>query len=135
MGNMNLLNSVFDIDDIEITEKSTKYSILIIVIIISVMLMLFVPKNNYYSNSFISSNDGIELFVEKEYSDRVVNSKEIIINKMKYDYSIKEVIPFDDNFLIRIIVDNKIESLNRGTYQINLGKERLFDYIIRIIKK
>ena len=64
-----------------------------------------------------------------------MNSKEIIINKIKYDYSIKEVIPFDDNFLIRIIVDNKIESLNRGTYQINLGKERLFDYIIRIIKK
>ena len=43
--------------------------------------------------------------------------------------------PLDNNFLVSIKLNIKIKNISEGDYKIYLGKERLFDYIIRIIRK
>lgn len=132
---MNLLNDAFNSDDRDIVRVNKKYLFILVFMLLIISSLLLVKKNNYYINTYSASDGTIVLLVEKEYVNEVKDNNEIIINEIKCDYSIKEIIPVDDSFFINIDLNIKIKNIVSGIYKVNLGKERLFDYIIRIIKK
>ena len=135
MVNMNLLNNLFNTEDIEIVNVNRKYLIIMIVVSVVISLLLTINKDNYYVNKFNVIDDGIMLLVEKEYINKIKNSKSITINDVENTYSINSIMPLDNNFLVSIKLNIEIKNINEGDYKIYLGKERLFDYIIRIIGK
>lgn len=131
---MSLLNNVFNYDDIEIVNLNKKYYLVLILIIVIIVMLFLIKKDNYYVNTF-SSLDETVLLVESKYLDKIKSSKEIVINDIKYDYSVNIITPVDSSFLVSINLNHKVKNTNHGVYKINIGKERLFDYIVRIIKK
>ena len=135
MENMNLLNNLFSTEDIEIVNVNRKYLIIIVMVLLVIGLLLIVNKDNYYINRFNVIDNEIMLLVEKEYINKIKNSKSITINDVENIYSINSIMPLDDNFLVSIKLNMEIKNITEGDYKIYLGKERLFDYIIRIIGK
>jgi hypothetical protein len=134
MENMSLLNDLFNSDDIEISNINKLYLLISIVIIIFIGLLLIIKKDNYYSNSFSFINDEVVVLVEKEYINEIQNSKTIYLDDIKCDYSINKIEPIDNSFLVNISLKTKIENIKNGNYKIIIGKERIFDYIIKTIK-
>ena len=132
---MNLLNNLFSTEDIEIVNVNRKYLIIIVMVLLVIGLLLIVNKDNYYINRFNVIDNEIMLLVEKEYINKIKNSKSITINDVENIYSINSIMPLDDNFLVSIKLNMEIKNITEGDYKIYLGKERLFDYIIRIIGK
>lgn len=131
---MSLLNDLFNSDDIEISNINKLYLLISIVIIIFIGLLLIIKKDNYYSNSFSFINDEVVVLVEKEYINEIQNSKTIYLDDIKCDYSINKIEPIDNSFLVNISLKTKIENIKNGNYKIIIGKERIFDYIIKTIK-
>lgn len=132
---MNLLNNLFSTEDIEIVNVNRKYLIIIAVVLLVIGLLLMINKDNCYINRFNVIDNEIMLLVEKEYINKIKNSKNIIINDVENIYSINSIMPLDNNFLVSIKLNMEIKNITEGDYKIYLGKERLFDYIIRIIGK
>ena len=132
---MNLLNNLFSTEDIEIVNVNRKYLIIIVMVLLVIGLLLMINKDNYYINRFNVIDNEIMLLVEKEYINKIKNSKNIIINDVENIYSINSIMPLDNNFLVSIKLNMEIKNITEGDYKIYLGKERLFDYIIRIIGK
>lgn len=131
---MNLLNSVFNIDDLEINKRN-RFSIIILLIMLFIMvIILFIKKDYYYSNVFKINGEDIVLLLDKDYVNKIKENKEILIDDIKYDYSIKKLEQLEDSYMISISINTKIENINQGIYKIMIGKESIFDYIIRIIK-
>lgn len=135
MENMNLLNNLFNTEDIEIVNVNKKYLIIVIIVLVVIGLLLIINKKNYYINKYNVIDDEIILLVEKEYINKIKNSKNITINDVENTYSINTIMPLDNNFLVSIKLNIRIKNISEGDYKIYLGKERLFDYIIRIIRK
>ena len=81
------------------------------------------------TGNIVSGDDGI-------YADTYGINNEAIITTgdIESDYSIKTIDSSEDVFLIGIQTNPVIQNISSGVYQINLGKERLFEYFIRIIK-
>ena len=131
---MNLLNSVFNSDDIEIVNLNKNYLLLSFLLLVVMIFLLIIKKDNYYENSFNYINEEIVLLVEKDYLNSIQTNKEIYLNDIKCDYSINKIEPLDNNLLISICINTEINNVTHGTYKIYLGKERLFDYIIKTIK-
>ena len=73
--------------------------------------------------------------MDKDYVNKIKDEKEILIDDIKYEYSIKKLEQLNDNYMISININTKLENINQGIYKIIIGKESIFDYIIRIIKK
>ncbi len=133
---MNLLINLFDIDKREISNVNKKSVILFLMfVLIIIALVLFTKKNNYYTNEFTMVDNNIVLLVEKEYINTIKNNKKIIINDINFSYSINTISPVNDIYMVDIKLNNAIKNINTGKYKIFLGKESLFDYIVRIIKK
>lgn len=132
---MNLLSDCFNFDDIVIFKLYKKYVCFLLLITISIVILLFVEKRMYYQGSFTVDNEKIVLFTEKEYVNIIKNAKEIELNGIMCDYSINSIWPLNDNYFVDISTRTKLENINNGIYKIYLGKERLFDYMIRIIKE
>ncbi len=131
---MNLLNSVFNIDDLEIKKTNKKYLIIFVFLMIVLIMFLLIKKNKYYVNSFTIIDKKIALLVENDRIDDVKENNKIIINNIMCNYSIKKIESVDNSFIVYIKIDVIIDNLSSGKYMINLGKERLFEYVIRIIK-
>ena len=135
MVNMNLLSNIYNLDNIEISNVNRKYLILIIIFIIIIILSLLITKDNYLENSFTVIDNKLLLVVDNENINVIKNSKEIIIKDIKYDYRIDKIERFDNNYLVTVNINNMINNINQGNYKIYSGKEKIVDYIIRIIKK
>jgi len=131
---MNLLNSIFNIDDLEIKKTNKKHFIIFVFLMIVLIMLLLVEKNKYYVNSFTIIDKKIALLVENDRIDDVKENNKIIINNIMCNYSIKKIESVDNSFIVYIKIDVIIDNLSSGKYMINLGKERLFEYVIRIIK-
>ena len=131
---MNLLSNFFDGDNFELISINKKYIIFILLMFFTMILLLLIKKDIYYQNSFNVIENDIVLLVENDYVDIVKNNKKIIINDVKYDYKINAIEQVNNNFLISVKLDTELININYGSYKIFLGKERLFDYIIKIIK-
>ncbi len=134
--NMNLLNSFFDLDKLEITKVNKKSIKLLIVLVIFIALVLFfIKKDNYYVNEFTTIDGEIVLLVEKEYINTLKSANKIIINDIENSYSINAISQVDDSFMVSIKLNNTIKNINTGKYKIFIRKENLFEFIFRIIKK
>ena len=132
---MNLLNSVFNRDDYEINKRNHFSIILVSIMIVIIVIILVMSKECYYSNVFNKVQEDIVLLVDKDYVNKIKDEKEILIDDIKYEYSIKKLEQLNDNYMISININTKLENINQGIYKIIIGKESIFDYIIRIIKK
>lgn len=131
---MNLLNNLFNAEDMEIVSVNKKYVVITTVFLVFISLLLVIKKDNYYVNNFSIIENEINLIVEKEYINRIKKSNIIIISGVESKYSINSIMPIENNYLVNIKLDT-IENITMGEYKIYLGKERLFDYIIKVIKK
>ena len=131
---MNLLNNLFDVDNIELVKINKRYSRIMVIIIIIILILFFTKKNNYYINNFYTNEERKVLLVNKEYINSVKESNIIIINDIKTKYNINAITLENDIYLLDIVLDTNV-NINNGVYKILLGKESLFDYILRIIKK
>jgi len=91
-------------------------------------------KDNYYDNTFTIIDGKIVLISNDKEINKIKDNKELFINDIKYDYSIEGLEVLDDNVLVSINLDTVINNINHGTYRIYLGKESMFNYIIKKIK-
>ena len=132
---MNLLNSIFNYDEIEIINTNKKYFFLTAIIILLISLLFLIQKNNYYSNTFTVVDSEIILLVEKDYINLIKSKNAIIIDNIENNYSIKSITPIDNGMMVSINLNTKINKLKSGVYKIYIGKEKLFDYFVRIIKE
>ena len=132
---MNLLNNIFNYDEMEIVNVNKRYIIVMIIIVIIIIALVLIKKDNYYSNTFTMADSEILLLVEKDYINRIQKHNKIIIDNIENDYSIMSITPIDNIMMVKINTKIAINNINNGVYKIYLGKERLFDYFIRIIRK
>lgn len=132
---MNLLNNLFNADEIEITNINKKYLIIVVITLIFTITLLFTKKDNYYHGTFTINNNDIVLLVEKDYVNKIKKTNKIIIDNIETDYSINKIMPVDSIYMISINLNPKIDNLKTGEYKVYLGKESLFEFIVRIIKK
>lgn len=131
---MSLLNSLFDTDEIELIKVNKKFFKILIIMLLLIIFSLLIKKTNYYSNTFTISDKKALLLVEKDYINEINNNKKIIIDNIENEYSIEKITPSDDIYIVKVKLKTKID-IKSGVYKIYLGKESLFDYIFRIIKK
>ena len=132
---MNLLNNLFDVDNTELVRINKFYLKMMIIILIIILLLFCIKKDNYYTNNYSVIDGNLIILVEKEYVDRIKKQNRIVINDIETKYSINSITPEKNIDLLNISLDMTINNMNEGVYKIQLGKERLFDYIVRIIKK
>ena len=130
---MNLLNSTFNTCDMEIVNTNKKYFIFTIVVLVITISLLMIKKDNYYSNNFSVSDNEVVLLADKKLINKIKEAKKIIISDIENSYSINTITALDNSFLINIDLGIKVKNITSGIYKIYLGKERIFDYIIRII--
>lgn len=132
---MNLLSSVFDTDHIGIIRINKKYIKIMVILLVLIIILLFTTKDNYYRNTFTKIDEKTILFVDKDYVNKVKKENTIIINGVETKYNINNITSENDIYLFDVSIETNINNVNNGVYKINLGKEKLFDYILRIIKK
>ena len=131
---MNLLDEIFDMDRIRIMEVNKKEMIALLVVFIIILFLFIIKKNYYYTNIVTNVGESVVLVVDKEMVNQVKNNNEIIINDVDYIYSVNRIEVLEDICFIYTNLDIKINVLN-NTYKIYLGKERVLEYIFRILKK
>ena len=132
---MNMLDSLFNNDEIEIEKTNKKYLIKLIFLIVIIIALLIIKKDNFYSDSFTIVENDITLLVDKNYVNIVKNNSKIMIDNIENEYSINKITSSDNVYMISINLNTKINNIVNGEYKIYLGKESLFDFIVRIIKK
>ena len=132
---MNLLNNVFNSDDIKIKETNKLYFFLSVGIFLLIIVLLIIKKDNYCIGSYSIIDNSIVLLVNKDNINDIQKINEITIGNIANNYSINSITSVNDNYLVNISLKTEIKNIIDGEYRIYLGKERLFDYIVRIIKK
>ncbi len=134
MVNMNMLSDSFN-DDVKIFSFNKKYLCHVVLLSVILLMLLFIKKNMYYQNSFNIVNEKIMLLVDNKYINVIKETKEIEIEGIRCSFSINSILPLEDKYYIDISLNPKIDIISNGIYKIYLGKERLFEYIVRIINK
>ena len=132
---MNLLDNVFNTDKLEINMVNKKYLIVFCFLIILLVIILLIKKDYYYENNLILGDERIILLVDKDKINEVKNKKKVLINEIESDYSINKIIDEENVCYVDIKLYTNITNISNQKYKILLGKETIFEYIIRIIRK
>lgn len=132
---MNTLNNIFNTDEIEINSVNKKYSKILLIIIILVSSLLLIKKDYYYENILLIDDNNTFLLVDKDVINSVKDKKTILVNKISNNYSINRIIDKGDICYMDIKFNTNISIISNTKYKILLGKESIFEYIIRTIKK
>ena len=133
---IDLLNDIFNIEQIEINRLIKKYfKILIVIIILSITLLFYIENDCYYTNNLVTGEDSILLVVDKEMVNEVQNKSNIFVNDISSNYSINRIIPDGDICYIDVNLGTNIIDNGDMKYKIFLGKEKMIEYFIRTIKK
>ncbi len=132
---MNLLNQVFNLDKDEINRVNKKYIIVFSIMMALLIVVLFLKKDYYYENSLLFNEDSIMLLVNKDEINKINDNRYILINGIKSDYSINRIIEEGNICYADINLKTNITNISQTKYKILLGKETIFEYIIRIIRK
>ncbi len=131
---MNLLNNIFNVDRIEVMEVNKKSIMIVLVLLIITVGFLVIKKNCYYINTITKVGEKIVLVVDKNHLKKIQEQNRIIINDTENEYSINNIEVLDEVNFVYIDLKDSIEIENNNTYKIYLGKEKLLEYIVRIIK-
>ena len=132
---MNLLNNVFDLDRIEINHSNQKYLLIFGILMILVLIVFLLKKDYYYENTLIVNDNEILLLTDREEVNKIVNNDNIWINEIRSDYSIDKIINQDSICYVSIKLNIPITNITSVKYKILLGKETIFEYFVRIIRK
>ena len=129
------MDNIFDNNRLSLYREFKRYSILFIFIVILLNLGLFtIKKERIYENSlYFSKLDRAYLFTNKDILKILKERQKILIDDVEYDFIIEKIEKQDNNFLVYISFPIELAT-SIDKYQINLGKEKLLDFIIRIIK-
>lgn len=130
---MNILSDIFDTDRIRIMEDKRKYMVILIVIFLIITILFIHEKDRYYTNTITNVGDQKVLIVEKDMIDSIKSSNKIIIDDLESDYSINRTEVLQD--VCFVYINLEYNDIHNNTYKIYLGKERVLDYIIRILIK
>ncbi len=130
---MNILSDIFDTDRIRIMEDKRKNMVILIVIFLIITILFIHEKDRYYTNTITNVGDQKVLIVEKDMIDSIKNNNKIIIDDLESDYSINRVEVLQD--VCFVYVNLEYNEIHNNTYKIYLGKEKVLDYIIRILIK
>ena len=90
-----------------------------LVVIFLTILLLIIKKDNYYSNTYSYIDDGIVLFVENKYINKIKDSNSIIIDNVNDTYSINEIVSVNDDYMVKINLSTNVHNGN-GTYKVFL---------------
>ena len=132
---MDLLNNVFNVDDNEINKFNIKYIKVLIITILLIVTLFIIKKDYYYGNDIIISENMMAIVVDKSVLNKVKNKNTILVNEIENKYSINKIIDEGNICYIDITLNTDIENISNSKYKILLGKETIFEYIIRVIKK
>ena len=132
---MNLLNQVFNLDKDEINRVNKNYLIVFLLMMVLLIVVLFLKKDYYYENSLLFNEDSIMLLVNKDEINKIKDKQSILINEIRSDYSINRIIEEGNICYVDIDLKTNISNISQSKYKILLGKETIFEYIVRIIKK
>ena len=132
---MNLLNSVFNIDKIEAMKVNRNYLFIFLAIVFLLGIFLIIKKDYYYENIFLKEDDNYILLVEKNMVNLIKNRNKILVNKIESDYSINNIIDKNDTCYVYIKLSTTISNIQDNKYQVLIGKETIFEYIVRVIRK
>lgn len=132
---LNLLDNIFNTDSIEINKVNKKYLIILIIICLLSSGLFLIRKDYYYQNKIIIDDDRILLLVDKDKVNEIKKKKIVLIDDIKTNYSINKIINDGNICYIDINLEINIENISDKKYRILLGKETIFEYIIRVIKK
>ncbi len=129
------MNQVFNLDNDEINRVNKNYLIVFLIMMMLLVVVLFLKKDYYYENDLVFNEDSIILLVDKNDINKIKDKQSILINKIKSDYSINKIIDQGNICYVDINLKTSITNIFQGKYKILLGKETIFEYIIRIIRK
>ena len=132
---MRLLNNIFNTDDTEINKANKRYFKILIVIIFLIIGLLIIKRDYYYENNLLINDDSILLLVDKDTINKIKTKKIVLIDNIESNYRINKIINDGNICYIDIKLDVSIENISDTKYKILLGKETIFEYIIRVIKK
>lgn len=128
--------NLFNDSDRFIFNKTFIYNMIFIIILLEILLLLtLIKKDIYYQNiiTFIDSKNAC-IYVEKDYLNSIKDKKKLIINDIDYEYNIEKIEEKNDIYFVYISFDIELK-INEDYYKIFMGKEKLIEYFIRIIKK
>ena len=131
---LSLLNSIFDLDQIELHRIYKKCIKICIIIIFVLTVFLIIKKDQYYENSYMKNEDKFLLIVDKNIVNIIRNKDSILVNDLESNYSINNVLDNGDICYLDINLTTNISNKEKGKYRIFLGKETFLEYIIRIMK-
>ena len=135
MENTNLLNEIFNPEQIEIIMVNQRYlKIFGITVFFLIVSLFLLSKNYYYENVMIIKDDKVLLVVDKKIINDITKKSKIIVNDISSNYSINNIISDGDICYIDIKLETNIINNQNMKYKIFLRKERMIEYFIRIIK-
>ncbi len=130
-----MLNNSLFLDQLIIKRESVKR--LLIVIGISIILILFLffyCKEYYYTGTLSVVNNEIALMIPKDQLNEIKTKNIIIIDGIQNNYNINKISNMKDFLMVYIYLKTKQENIQNQEFKIYLGKEKIIEYIIRIIK-
>lgn len=139
---MNIVEFKTSFENYEIDYKKYIY----VVSIFLIFFLLFIIFNNNFYNYFtgkfsVINNDEISLVVNYSDLNKIINNENIIIEGTKFTYKINKINDYMyDGILFKEIVMNvdlpdNLDIINNYLdYKIELGKETIFDILIKVVK-
>lgn len=130
-----LLHNVFNQDDIKVDYFNKKCLLVMIIVIVTLLIMVFTIKKDYYYENIITQSDtSIILLAHKNMVNIIKRNKSILVNDIESDYSINKIVDGKNICYIDINLKTNILNIYNLEYKIFLGKETIFEYLIRIIR-
>ena len=127
--------NLFNDSDRFIFNKTFRYNVIVMIVLLIIMvLLLLLEKNQYYENQITFMDDKMAfLVVDNKYLNTVKEKKELILDKVSYKYNIEKIEEVGEIYFVYINFDIKLK-VNERYYKIFIGKEKLVQYFIRIVK-
>ena len=127
--------NLFNDSDRFIYNKTFVYNLIFIIILLVILLALILIKKDIYYQNVITFTDNKSacIYVEKDYLNSIKNKKKIIIDDVDYEYNIEKIEEKKDIYFVYINFNIELK-IDEDYYKIFMGKEKLIEYFIRIIK-
>lgn len=139
---MNIVEFKTSFENYEINYKKYIYVVSIFLIFFLVVIVFNNNFYNYFTGKFsVVNNDEVSLVVNYSDLDKIINNENIIIEGTKFTYKINKINDYMyDGILFKEIIMNvdlpdKLNIINNYLdYKIELGKETIFDILIKVVK-